>query len=532
MATDKKWKNHVHFIHKLKPMKDSQEFIRKLKAEQKQANYDVVRSIISSMNSTEIRFAKGYLMLLHTSGFESRFVKLFRYILRYPTNEETQAREFFNSDVNVNFDMIVSDLKHILSWTLIAEYNTQKNGAYSDKWQTLFVVKNNLIIYQVMLLRELSGGAFDLLNETIVLAKEIEAFREWKEALEYKIRDIQLKSENRKITRLNEELDFCTVCENALNEAKKIYYDVGTLQRKLGHKHDELLDHCKNSEDTLNELYQKTKSYSILYFYLFAKANTFQVQRDYVNAGKVLFELNKIVTESIVLKTKNNLGRVAISLADNSLYQTHFEVALTYCRNAKSNYVENTYNFFQAEFLEFYAYFYSNQFYLAELKLIGILENPKYQESDFLVNTKKYLLACTYFAREKYTDALSVLVNIEKIWSDTTGWNVGVRIMIMLCYKMLNNYEFMALERDRFKALFDKYRHQTKIAERDKIILKIIREFLKQNSDFKSIYKRKEKEFKLLINKENEWKSMSHEMIVFDQWFICMMHKSKYRLEI
>lgn|GEM_PF-3497127 len=510
-------------------MKETQAFIRKLKSESSQSNFDTVKGIISAMNSNEVRFAKSYLMLLHTSEFESQSLRLFRYIQQHPDHDESRAREHF-TEQGGNFDKIVSTLKKRLGWSLVSEYNTQRDGAYSYKWKSTFEVMSNLMLYHVLIARGLSGHAFDLLNDTIRTAREIEAFPELKNALELKIRHIRLRSENRPITRVTKELEHCILCDNALSEAKEIYYELGTVTRKLGHRREELIAHAQENLKRLQQLHEQTQSDNVLYYLLFAKATLSQLQKDFRGAGKIFTKLHETILASPALNSTPNTRRISIDLANNHLYQGNFEITLAFCKKAKAaNMAEGSYNYFQVEFLEFYSYFYTNQFYLAERKIFGILEHPNYTESEYLVNTKKYLAACTLFAQEKYQEALHILQNLEKVWSDTTGWNVGIRTLIMLCYKMLCNYELMALERERFRALFDKYRHRAAISSRDKIILKIIHEFLKQNSDFKSIFQRKLSLFNELKQPDNKWQIMSHEMIVFDQWFLCMMNRTKYR---
>lgn len=512
-------------------MKESQTFIRKLKSEKRLTNFELVKSIIAAMNSTELKFAKNYLMLLHTAEFESQPLKLFRYIQQNPEISESQARLRFNDEQHSNFDKTVTTLKKRLGWTLVSEFNTQREDAYSQKWKVTFEVMSNLMLYPVVLSRGIPGFAFDLLNETIEKAKQVEAYRELKTALELKIRHIRARSENREITRLEKELGFYTFCEKALNDAKAIYDDLGASNRKLGVDEQTTIKNFEKGLAQLDKLHDITGSQSILYYCLFIQANLFQLKKDYRAAGKTLLKLANLVQHSPVLNSKPNLGRSSLDLANNYLLQGEYEIALPLCKKAKTCFLEHSHNYFQVEFQEFYAYFYTNQFYLAEKKMRGILDNPSYRESEFLVNTKKYLLGCTCFAQEKYAEALALFLGLEKIWGDTTGWNVGLRMMIMLCYKMMSNYELMAIERDRFRGLFDKYRHRSQIRSRDKMILKIIHEFLKQNSDFKSVYERKSDLFTQLARPEHRWQPMTHEMIVFEQWFSCMMRKTKYRLE-
>jgi len=527
---------HVRFFNKLfeesNTMKETQAFLRKLKAEKRQSNYEIVKSLIGTMKSSEFKFAKGYLMMLHNTEHESEPIKLFRYITDNPGSTEQEARNDHEKTNKTNFDRTVSTLKKHLSWSLVSEYNTQREDAYSYKWKVTFEIMNNLALHYIVISRQIPGLAYDLLNETISKAKEVEAYRELIIALELKIRYIKARSENRLIARLENELKFYKTCNDFLEEATRVYFDLGNLTKKMGMQVEELLPTYETAAKRLNELFQQTNSDSILYYSLFIDAAVYKFKEDYGNAGKTFQKLNKIIVGSAVLNNATNLGRSALDIANNHVLQKNFDLSLAFCKKAKSHFSENSFNHLQAEFLEFYAFFYSNQFHYAEKKLKGIINNKSYRESEFMVNSKKYLVACTYFAQGKYNEAVNVLIGLEKIWKDTTGWNIGIRTLRMLCYKMLGDHEQMAVEREHFRGLFDRYRHRKGIRERDRIILKIIHEFLKKNSDFKSVLLRKKKLFDLLSTPDFEWKVMSHEMIVFEQWFMCMMNKVPYKLEV
>ncbi len=513
-------------------MKETQAFIRKLKSENKETAYDLVKSLMKSMTSNETRVAKNYLMIPHNTEFQTQSLKLFRYIQENPDATEHEARKDFNKgNTNVHFEKTVYVLKTRLGWSLVSEYNTQKEDAYSYKWKTTFEVMHNIMLYYVVVTRQVSGYAFDLLNETIEKAKEVEAYHELTTALELKIRHIKARSEKRAMTRIHNELNFYTSCENAVKEANGIYYELSTIKRIQGISKSQMISSYNEELEKLKQLYKQTNSESILEHCLFIEASLLQLKKEYNEAGKVLLQLNDLTLLSPVLNSKPNLGKSAAIIADNHLLQFNFEVSLTFSKKAKSYFDESSFNYFQVELLEYYAYFYINKFSQAEKKVLGILKNPNYRESEYLINTKKYLLSCAIFAQAKYKEALSMLIGLEKIWDDTTGWNVGIRILTMLCYKMLGEEELLVIERNKFRKAFDKYRHQKIIRERDRIILKIIREFLKPNSDFKSVYVRKSDLFSILTTKGYEWEILSHEMINFEQWFKCIMNRLPYVLD-
>lgn len=511
-------------------MKESQVLTRKLKAVNRQANYELVKTMIKSLRSNEQRFAKDYLMLLHRVAHEVQSMSLYRFMIENPMATEQDARRDYERTGQTNFDKALSTLKKKLGWSLVAEYNTQRQDAYSFKWQTLFEIKSNLTQYHVALSRQLSGYAFDLLNETIEKAKQIEAYRELEEALDLKILHIRARSENPELPRLENELAFYGKCKNALQETMRIYFRLATMSRKQGIPNNQLIEQHKKGLERLSVLYKMSNSLTILQYHLFIEGTIYQLKEEYLAAGKTFQQYYEMTLKTPALNNNTNLGMAASFITDNFLRQQEFELALTYCKKAKLHFEENSYNYFQVEFLEFYGLFYTNKFYLAEKKIKGIIYNPAYRESDFLINTKKYLMACALFAQAKYKETLGVISGLEKIWADTSGWNVGARILTMLCYKMLGDYEAMANERKKFRKVFDRFRKRVTIRTRDKIILKIIHEFLKSNSDAKDVYERKIKLFEELKEKENEWKVMTHEMIAFDSWFFCMSKRTSYKL--
>jgi hypothetical protein len=528
--------NYVRFLHKLlleiPTMKETQGFVRKLKANKRQSNYELIKSLIASLKSSEYKFAKNYLMMLHNAEGETVPLKLFRYIKEFPEATEQDARTYFSENGITNFDKTVTSLKKRLCWSLVSEYNTQREDGYSEKWRTTFEVMTNLMAYHVLINRQNSAFAFDLLNETINKAKEVEAYSELVFALELKIRHIKYRSESRQVIQLEDDLTFYKKCDAALNDSSRLNIELLAMTRLQGYSDDKKLIVFEKGLKTLEEHYKETNSDSILYYCHFFQAVVYQIKEDYSTASKTLVSLIKLIEKSPALNRKQNLSHTTLDIAENSIYLRNFDIAKLHCKKAKSYLTENSFNYLQCEFIEFYILFYTNQFYLAEKKITGILSNKNYRESEFAINTKKYLLACSLFAQAKYHDALTAMLNLEKVWKDTTGWNIGIRILIMLCYKMLGNYELLAVEKERFRGLSDRYRHRTGIRERDKLILKIMNEFLKKETDFRSIYERKIVAFKKFKTPAYSWKILSHEMIDFEQWFLCMMNKKTYLLEV
>jgi hypothetical protein len=243
-------------------------------------------------------------------------------------------------------------------------------------------------------------------------------------------------------------------------------------------------------------------------------------------------EFYRLVSENELLKKDMNLGIANMYISMSHLANRQFEFALKFGKQAKQYFAPKTYNYFHTEELEFYALFFMNDFKGAENLLLDIIQNPSYTRSKYLENKKEYLLACVYFAQERYNESLRLLNSISEIPKDKAGWNLGIKNLGIMLAIVRNDYDATLRLIESYERDLKRIRKSTTLRQRDLLVYKLFRQYAKTGNAADAI-ESLGSEFQTLYWMDNDYMQIipGHELISINEWFECLAENVSYNYQ-
>ena len=408
-----------------------------------------------------------------------------------------------------------------------------RSGLRTEKQIAVLAAKD--YTKQVLVLNERGSIALalDRANELIHLCKDFELYNDLVNALVTKQNIIKVKSKHEEIIELEAEINYYTQANFAVKRAEYLYVHLtslvsNTAVRNTGHPEVE------SGIKELRDLYGQTSASFVLYYLICLEIIYYtEIQRPLIALNKSR-ELLELVKSKPAITGSQHYPICYMYLAQTNISLYRFDEALVYCEAAKGLLMPRNWNYGETLLLEFYVHFYQSNFKRA-LECIEILaDGTTYPATLFKQNERRYLKSCCLFAMGKTALAEHELSQIYQITKDKAGWNIGIRVLAVMlaCVtnkqdSMYRHYENLLLELRRIKKLVN-------ISERDRLIIRVLRELLNNHGNFKVVAKNCDKELELLNLKDGQtaWLLFGHELIPFHQWFKCMQKRKDLSIEL
>jgi hypothetical protein len=144
------------------------------------------------------------------------------------------------------------------------------------------------------------------------------------------------------------------------------------------------------------------------------------------------------------------------------------------------------------------------------ISLTGEFRKAKY------IFYKAYLLFC----KEEFKDSLKLLLTPLEVEKDKCEWNIVLRILTIQVLIELDKREEASRASEALRKHLERNKNDKKIKERDKLIVKCLRELEKHNFEYRAEDKTVAKIIKQLAAKNTDvsWKYFSPELIPFHEW--------------
>lgn len=489
-------------------------------------NYGDLKQIIAGLRKEEIKLIRLRLSESVKSERVTNSMKLFGFILDNPHVTEEKSRIFMRETKNT-FTKTVSRLLEKLDYILLSESNIIGNPYYSMRFRTFFDINNKLLAAEYYHTKGIQHRGDTIVNEAIEQARSIEEYGTLIEFLFLKYRWYLLRGQKKEGTGLLREIEHYEFCRKSLFDTMALYYDLGSRISRYATK--QIKAEVLLAINLVRSLAIKTQSVQIQYYHLILEFNVSVEYNQLPKSFEVAKEFLRLVTENEFLKKDMNLGIANMYIAVSHLVNRQFEQALKYCRISKTFFAARTYNYFHIEELEFYALFFLNDFKGAEELLLDIIQNPSYTRSKYLENKKEYLLACVYFAQERYNESQRLLNSINEIPKDKAGWNLGIKNLAIMLAIVKNDYDLTVRLVESYERDLKRIKKTYRLRQRDLLIYKLFRQYAKQGSAGAAI-ENLGSEFTTLNWLDNDYVQIipGHELIAVNEWFECLARKSKY----
>lgn len=215
------------------------------------------------------------------------------------------------------------------------------------------------------------------------------------------------------------------------------------------------------------------------------------------------------------------MGSVLLSKSENYIKLHKFKESLLMSNQSSAYFPNNIFNQALVYECKFYANYFSGEFAKSRLDLEYLCNLPR--ENNILVSINKwnYLSAALLFLEKKYQDCQLQLKQISEIDKDKEGWNVNIRILMIMCQIEIGILDSVDLSLSNLEKFVKRISKKGNISMRYKIILRILIALSNDSYDFKKVSYKKKRYLEQLNLSSNKlsWEIKGPELIPFNIWF-------------
>lgn len=479
--------------------------------------------LIGTLTSREIRSIRKYYGLKESSRNSDRF-KLFELILDKPAISDGDAAAFFGKDPSdTAFSMLKRRLKDDVVKVAVWEYR------YSDFQSPVFKARFEcrLLIAESELLN--NRGAHEMAIECLTKAKKL--------AEKYELTNEAIIINDQLIQKVAIRKGYTTYAE--LANRSLAFFD--TIKHKflaqdylrqltipnlfVTNKEASYIEKATEANRQLQRLSTENDSVEIRFWYLRSEVFFNHLKKDYKSAQHFSREFLDLVEKSPVVYSQDNIGGANMQLAMISIFLGQFATACEHAGQASVYFRKDSLNDASARDTLFTALFYNNELEEATAILDGLFKIKAAKKNSFLQSKWKFYRAQLLFAQKDFEACLAMLQEQSDLFSDKSGWRLGIKILEMMCIVELGNDDWLDYRMETFRKLLADLKNE-KIA-RAKKIYQLFRAYIRHAYDWSLAIDEIPEHFELLSKGEDDhfWDPMGYEMHRFDRWLEARIKK-------
>ncbi|MGZ4035584.1 MAG: tetratricopeptide repeat protein, partial [Bacteroidia bacterium] len=285
---------------------------------------------------------------------------------------------------------------------------------------------------------------------------------------------------------------------------------------------EEFKKHLTTVIRTLKKDYARTRSEQINYYMHLIFLIYNEKYKKYNLAIKYCKQLISLINKSNVIYRKERIGFALDNLSQYKTFTGNFYYAARYSREAQSYYLENSYNYIASKGQEFHVYFYHQKYDKALVCSMELLEHSLSNAGKFRRSKFIYYQACSHFALGNYKNALSLLNASMEIEKDKSGWNIALRILIIMIFIELNKIDEASTTLESLRKSIERTAKNDDITQRDILIVKLLRALEKDGFEYtgKNVSVEKILQKLSLPGTDTSWSYYLPELIPFHNWLL------------
>jgi tetratricopeptide (TPR) repeat protein len=419
--------------------------------------------------------------------------------------------------------------------SLIIDINTNRRD-YQDEVHPIFVrLKKRATLFQIIRFTSLRNTvALDMLQEIIQTSKKYEQYPLLLESLTYSKWIIGWREGNKVINQYNKEIDHYEKCNKALNNATDNYYNMISLSNFQGKASAEKLRvFLEDRIAIMTYDYANTQSASVGYYLKLMEMAYFQHIKDYRKAKDAGRELLSIIINNVSVYRKVRLGFAYDNLAETDIYLGDYNSALQNIELAAKNIGKVSRDYIVNRQLAFEAHFHKNEVAKAAEICAELLHSTRSQQGDFRIAKYRFFSACIDFKRGNYKECASELSKKFELSRDKVGWEISTRVLRIMALIELERFDEAQPLVTSLQKHIERTARKSDVDERDRLILRLLREFEKEGFNRDRLSSRAEDLLLQLaeVGKTYSWQPFTPELIPVQEWFMSKYHISKARGE-
>lgn len=484
-------------------------------------NINSLRSLIKKLTNEEMKILTRILQskTIGKSSSENKSIFLISMLLIEPNLSSGEIQKKIYGTFNYSaFNKLCSRLREKILDSILLESSID-HGGYSKRNKIIFEIKKKLIQADILNLKGLREQADSICKKVIAISDDYEIYDLSIQSLITREKFIRLRKNRKEILKIVNEIRITNLKFESFRMCQS---DFNSIMNKIASAGDErsYFDELKSTISRMQKEFELYKSNSTGYFLQLLKTQMYQVESDFLKADHSLdVALSMLKSKSIY--SDNRMGSVLLSKSENYIKLHKFKESLLMSNQSSAYFPNNIFNQALVYECKFYANYFSGEFAKSRLDLEYLCNLPR--ENNILVSINKwnYLSAALLFLEKKYQDCQLQLKQISEIDKDKEGWNVNIRILMIMCQIEIGILDSVDLSLSNLEKFVKRISKKGNISMRYKIILRILIALSNDSYDFKKVSYKKKRYLEQLNLSSNKlsWEIKGPELIPFNIWF-------------
>jgi tetratricopeptide (TPR) repeat protein len=472
--------------------------------------------LISTFSASEVKTIKKFYSLKSSSQSSMRF-KLFLLILDKPGISDHEAGLFFNKKPSdTSFSMLKKRLRDDLVRLVVWEHRRTKfkTPVFKARFECRLLIAES----EILIARGATEMAIDCLQKAKKLAESYELTNELIIVNEQLIQKVAIREGFKTYARLAAESmeQFDTI---------KFKFKAQDYLRQLtipnlfqSNKENVYLKKAAAANRQLRKLSETSKSIEIRFWYLRSEIYYNHLRKNYEEAYRHGLSFVQLIEESPVVYSLDNMGGANMQLAMVSLYLNRLEDAATFATQSASYFKLGSPNYANAKDIFFLAQYYQGHLDTANQILKELLQIKSMRNNKFMQSKWGFFQANLCFSEGKYDEALALLQQQTELFSDKSGWRLGIKILEMMCIVEMNHDDWLDYRIETFRKLLSDLR--TENIARAKLIHQIFKTYIKTGYSWRKTVEMLPEHVMHLRSGAGDyfWDPAGHELQRFDNW--------------
>ena len=418
----------------------------------------------------------------------------------------------------------------------VLSFNTDNDKEYDPQARAEFQGRKKFIQVRLLWGKGLTDQGLRKLKSIIKQAKQYEIYPQLIEALtEYRFALIALRKV-KEADEISKDIERNKTVWDDFQEARAYHYQV-QRQLRASSINPELMGLLFNATETSKGAAARSGSAGVRYYNLLLFRELYKSLEQFPACVEAGTELVQLVEASPALRDWNKRGMAFASLGESCWFVYDFETALWYFRKSKDVQKAKSMNRLVAMEFEARSLFYLGKVHEAAPLLTKTLKaTPKNTPAYYL---RQYYLACCYFCQQDYQKAFRLFESLYvPLGKDKSGWNLGLRIMMILSSIELQRLDFAASQIESLRkyvpTLPSAYDSPTAPREREQVISSVLSRLARKSFDFDAALQSSGADMKKLdsFKKDLRWEPNTHELVIFQSWLNAKLRDEPYKFTV
>lgn len=479
---------------------------------------DALTQIIHKLKNGEVRLVRNYYGA-KTNGEERRRLQLFNLVKdKHVQSDEVAAKHIYGKKPDSAFSHLKNRLKNDLINLLLLQDSSKRYR--SDIARAEFDCRRLMVAGDVLIGRGVDKMGIETLKKADKLAEKYELFSERVMVSNILRSYLGIQTGIDAYQHYNVIVQQAMTAQQKYMNAQDYYYRVvvPSLYHKNNQKKLEGIVH--EALDVLRKDFEETRSAKIGYYYYIIAIYYYDLVRNYRKALDYSNKQLELITNSPAVNDRPRLASAHLQTASLNLLIESFDLAINNAESAVSLFKPGMNNHLLAIEILFFANYHAGNYKAATELIDTAFAHPRFNSNKVNPGKWTFFKANLLFMQQQYDECLGLLSaeDIDEIMKDRAGWQMGERLLEILCLFEQDDIDQVDYRIQNLRKLIA--RQKEKNIARIKLIQLLMESHLRNNLDAEITQAKEEDRLALLEKGEGDyhWDPMGYELVRFDRW--------------